>query len=233
MDKKYIWAEDPRPVCVIPDGGFSSLSQIGNDCKIPQDYSGPLVSFSAKVVDKHGHILDGDNDPNGKHGCDHKETKEWKAEHRVHKKAEVAKELEQQQTIASVATQPAHLDIPKPPPEAEGLESMTMITGAVAGVVGSSLGPILTKLLKNYGMKFLKSRFKKPGSERAAEEDKGALDCKTHNMQCNTRSTQFSAKLQMLESRLSEKDSSSYNISNNSIEDLIERIEKLEKKAKR
>lgn len=35
----------------------------------------------SEIRDKHGHKLDGDHDPRGHGGCDHRDTPEWKAEH--------------------------------------------------------------------------------------------------------------------------------------------------------
>jgi hypothetical protein len=38
----------------------------------------------SEISDKHGHKLDGDYDPRGHGGCDHRATPEWKAEHPKH-----------------------------------------------------------------------------------------------------------------------------------------------------
>ena len=43
-----------------------------------------VLVLHAEVVDKHGHRVDGDADPKAKNGCDHRDTPEWKAEHRKH-----------------------------------------------------------------------------------------------------------------------------------------------------
>lgn len=42
-----------------------------------------VASFAAstEIRDKHGHPLDGDYDPHGANGCDHRDSPEWKAEH--------------------------------------------------------------------------------------------------------------------------------------------------------
>lgn len=55
-------------------------SLVGCDLVVPDD-GGLCFTASAEIYDKHGHVLDGDHDPAGKDGCDHRDTPEWKAEH--------------------------------------------------------------------------------------------------------------------------------------------------------
>ena len=227
MDKKYIWAEDPRPVCVIPDGGFSSLSQIGDDCKLPQDYSGPLVTFGSQIVDKHGHILDGDSDPHGKNGCDHRDTKEWKAEHRVHKKVE-KKEIKQEQpvTVATVQIPSRPLDIPKPPQKMDTLASLPMLTGAIAGAVSSAVGPMAANFIKG----LLKNLLKSNKSNSKEEKKEQPTDCKTSQLNAFARFRMLEAKISALESK---DNAGGFSVGGNSLEELIERIENLEKGRKK
>jgi|GEM_PF-3395068 len=53
------------------------------DCDPPGPDAGPICFDMAMTIhDKHGHELDGDHDPLGSHGCEHRDTPEWKAEHR-------------------------------------------------------------------------------------------------------------------------------------------------------
>ena len=223
MTDKYNWAEDPRPVCVIPDVGFSSLSQIG-DCKIPQDYSGPLISFSQEVIDKYGHPLDGDNDPHGKNGCDHRDTKEWKAEHR-HKKIE-KKEVKVEQLTATVEVLPHPVDVPKPPQKADGLASLPILTGAIAGAVSSAAGPMAIKFLKSFLTKLLKNN-KFSANEEKKEEP---TDCKTSQLNTFARFRTLEAKVAALENK---GDAASVKLDNNSLEEIIERLENLEKRRRK
>jgi hypothetical protein len=137
--------------------------------------------------------------------------------------------------VASVAVPSPLIDIPKPPPKADSMSSMTVMTGAIAGAIGSSAGPMLANFLKSKLKSFLKSKSGIKGEEKAEE---GALDCKTHNLQCNTRSSQFSAslnslksKVAALEGRVPDEDSLSFGDIN--LEDLEARITKLEKKVKK
>lgn len=46
----------------------------------PED-GGLCFTAGQQVKDKHGHLLDGDFDPRGHGGCDHRDTPEWQAEH--------------------------------------------------------------------------------------------------------------------------------------------------------
>jgi hypothetical protein len=226
MTDKYNWAEDPRPVCIIPDGGFSSLSQIG-DCKFPQDYSGPLISFSSEIVDKHGHPLDGDNDPHGKNGCDHRDTKEWKAEHR-HKKIEKKeiKEVKTEQLTATVEVPTRPIDVPKPPQKADGLASLPILTGAIAGAVSSAAGPVAGKFLKTLFNKLFKN------NKFNAKEDKKEqpTDCKTSQMNTFARFRTLEAKVSALEGK---EGSGNIKVGSNSLEEIIERLENLEKGRKK
>ena len=226
----YNWSEDTRPVCVVPEGGFTNLSQLDN-CKLPEGYAGPLISFSSQIVDKHGHLLDGDWDPKRKNGCDHRETKEWKAEHKVHKIHKEVKENPTTNTVAVVEVPSKPLDIPPPPKKADLIASAPMLMGAAAGMVSSMAGPMVTSFLKGQASKLLKG---KKGIKEDKAEDK-ALDCKTHNLQCNTRSMQYSANIQALEARVGNLESKGSDLSfgANNIEELLERIQKLEKKAKK
>lgn len=62
------------------------------DCRLPNREM--TIDMPSDIVDKHGHVLDGDHDPRGHGGCDHRDTPEWKAEHpktKVHRPAEPAK----------------------------------------------------------------------------------------------------------------------------------------------
>lgn len=215
----YNWDTDPRPVCIIPDGGFSSLEQIEN-CKIPQNYFGTLISFKSQIVDKHGHILEGDSDPKSKNGCDHRETPEWKAEHKVKQKKVIQSEEIKTKEIIEVPSVP----IEKPPEvkKVDGIASMPMLMGAIAGVVSSAAGPFFGNLVKN----FLNKKVLKNNSK---QEDNSPTDCKTSQIKFITRFGQLETRISKLES----EDNSQFSFGSDEFEDLINRIEKLEKKKKK
>ena len=71
---------DDRPECQLPDGPLTwgILARLG-DCRLPPGEM--VIDVPSQVYDKHGHELDGDYDPKGHRGCDHRDTPEWKAEH--------------------------------------------------------------------------------------------------------------------------------------------------------
>ena len=49
------------------------------DCRLPPGES--TINTPSEIIDEHGHKLEGDHDPRGHGGCDHRDTPEWKAEH--------------------------------------------------------------------------------------------------------------------------------------------------------
>ena len=133
-------------------------------------------------------------------------------------------------TVASVIVPTKEVHIPPKPPVGL-LESAPMALAAVSGIVGSAAGLFVNNLIKGQLKKLI--RPKKAGE--AKQEEEKAVDCKTHNLQCNTRSSQFSADIYSLKSRVSsleaenrKEDGVSFS-SGSSLEELIERIEKLEK----
>jgi hypothetical protein len=74
---------DNRPPCKLPTDRpltFADLLSIPADCRIDLP-EGTSFAGSTEVRDKHGHVLEGDFDPRGHGGCDHRDTPEWRAEH--------------------------------------------------------------------------------------------------------------------------------------------------------
>ena len=62
------------------------------DCRLPPGES--TINTPSEIIDEHGHKLEGDHDPKGHRGCDHRDTPEWKAEHpkpRINRPAEPTK----------------------------------------------------------------------------------------------------------------------------------------------
>lgn len=201
-------------------------------CPVPSNVNG--FSFIQEIVDKHGHKLDGDWDPNGKGGCNHRDTPEWKAEHKfdvVVKKApkkpvevkkmpqsEVAKP---QATVASVSVPVPPVDVPKPPPvDMTGV----MLVGVLSGAISSAAMPAL--------MNFLKSRLKKSKPKQEKKEDP-VVDCKTHNMKCTIHQQNVKRELGSLSARIGrveEKEMSPSFSFDDKMEELVKRVEKLEGK---
>lgn len=215
MTEKYNWAEDPRPVCIVPDGGFASLKDIG-DCKFPQDYVGTLISFSQRIHDKNGRPLDGDNDPRAK---------EQKVKH-SHKKIE-KKEIkpEQPKFIATVEAPTPPADIPKPPQKMDTIASLPILTGAIAGAVSSAVGPMAANFIKGLLKNLLKGNKSNPKEEKKEQP----TDCKTSQLNAFARFKMLETKVSALEKKERSADMS---VDTNKLEELTERIENLEKRRK-
>lgn len=139
--------------------------------------------------------------------------------------------VESTTTVSSVSVPAIDIVVPPKPPVTL-FESAPVTIAAIAGVAGSAAGTFLSNLIKGKLKKLL--RPKKAGEAKQEEESK-ELDCKTHNLQCNTRSSQFSADIYSLKSRVSQLETENSDkdgvslTGGSSLEELVERIEKLEK----
>jgi hypothetical protein len=130
----------------------------------------------------------------------------------------------QQTTVATVQQPIADTVVPKPQPAADHSAAITAMVGALAGAVSSAGMPALTNLVKN----LIKNKLKgKKGGEQK-EETEEPTDCKTHQLKSNAKMVKMSARISALENRTS-NESKLFNTDNNPLEDLEERIEKLEK----
>lgn len=75
---------------------FFDLANAG--CVLP---NGLCISTAVRIEDRHGHELDGDYDPLGHHGCQHKDTPEWK---RAYREAREALHRKKDLTMSTEAT---------------------------------------------------------------------------------------------------------------------------------
>lgn len=226
-------------ICDIPTDGTCVTLDIfidkTKDCIIP---AGSCFGLQEQIVDKHGHKVDGDwkQDKNGKwilrdkNECDHPNSPEYKAEHK-----KVIKKLAKQETIqtdigtditTSIDTVEL-VEVPKveiKPPEKQ--PSFETILPVVMGVVGGIVGPMLTNLIKNS----IKNKSKKHGQQKEEEPDE-PTDCKTHQIKSNAKLMSIVKRIGMLEKQATQKPEKSNNldIDMDKIEDLAERVEKLEK----
>jgi hypothetical protein len=127
-------------------------------------------------------------------------------------------------TVEQPKTDPV---VPKPQPAPDHSAAITAMVGALAGAVSSAGMPALTNLVKN----LIKNKLKgKKGGEQK-EETEEPTDCKTHQIKSNAKMAKIAARISALENR-SSGDSKLFNADNNPLEDLEERIEKLEKQLK-
>ncbi len=235
-----------KNICDLPtDGTCVTLDVFINkttDCIIPQ---GSCFGLQERIVDKHGHEIDGDwkQDKNGewvlrdKDECDHKDSPEYKAEHKKVIKKVAKQEIIQTDTVTDITTYTdtvAIVEVPKvevKPPEKQ--PSFEAALPVVMGIVGGVAGPMLTNLIKN----FIKNKFKKPGQEQKEEEkQEEPTDCKTHQIKSNAKFLSFSKRLGLLEQKAEttkEGKSSDLDVDMDQVQDLAERIEKLEKALKK
>ena len=132
-----------------------------------------------------------------------------------------------QQTIATVEQPKTDPVVPKPQPAADHSAVITLAVGAISGAVSSMGMPALTNLVKN----LIKSKLKgKKGGEQK-EETEEPTDCKTHQLKANVKFTKLAARIAALESK-PQQESKLFSADSNPLEDLEERIQKLEKLAK-
>jgi hypothetical protein len=133
-----------------------------------------------------------------------------------------------QQTVATVEQPKADPVVPKPQPAPDHSAAITAMVGALAGAVSSAGMPALTNLVKN----LIKDKLKgKKGGEKKEEEAEEPTDCKTHQLKSNAKMVKMASRIAALESKPAEK-SSLFDGNSNPLEDLEERIEKLEKQLK-
>jgi len=141
-----------------------------------------------------------------------------------------AKDAGQAKTVATVEQPKADPVIPKPVPAPDHSAAITASIGALAGAVSSAGMPALTNLAKS----FIKGKLKlkgKSGESRPEEEKEQPTDCKTHQIKASAKFASISARLSALENKGS-GESKLFNADGNPLEDLEERIEKLEKLVK-
>lgn len=124
------------------------------------------------------------------------------------------------ETVATVIVPQKETAPVTPPPPANDLTSLPVLMGLVSGAVSSIGMPAI--------MNMLKGKLKGKGKEEAEEE---AGDCKTHQIKCNARSKQLSARITAIEQKNEENGELSF--SGDSLEELVQRIEKLEKLSKK
>jgi phage tail tape-measure protein len=131
------------------------------------------------------------------------------------------------QTVATVEQPKADPVVPKPQPATDHSAAITAMVGALAGAVSSAGMPALTNLVKN----LIKSKLKgKKGGEQKEEQEE-PTDCKTNQVKANVKFTKLAARIAALENKPSQE-SKLFNGDSNPLEDLEERIEKLEKQLK-
>jgi hypothetical protein len=228
------------------------------DCSVPESISG--FSVSSMIVDDLGHQLDGDYDPHGQGGCNHRDTKEWKAAHRKVKK------MEQTASAEPVESSPVLLATSAP----VGGEATTSIgvdaaIGQVKSLIPDGAGPGLliggaaAFAVIGAGIKFgpqvLKARADKQAQSHELEMERLRLERERQDKQddshqkCSTERVLLESRISALDSKLndilakledvrakaekaSEASSSFAGLSSEGLEEIQTRLAKLEKTLK-
>ena len=206
-----------KPVCPWPmdDQGFVSLNTVKQPeggCTLPEGFKG----FTAPVAiyDDLGHKLDGDYDPHGKNGCQHKETAEWKAHHKVrkaHRKVQKERKMAEHEVTATLpdrhpelvaaAEQPANslADIQKLVPADGNVTGMTVAL-AVVGVAGSGA---LVKFYRDWQKSKHEENMKRLEIEekKADKQDDSHQKCAVERIALEARISDLDAKLSKVEKK--------------------------------
>lgn len=132
----------------------------------------------------------------------------------------------EQKTIAVVEQPKVDPVIQKPQPVADNSAAITATIGALAGAVSSAGMPAVMNLAKSFIKGKLKIN-KSSESSKPEEEKEEPTDCKTHQLKAGAKFASISARLSALENK-----GSGISMEGNPLEDLEERIEKLEKQLK-
>lgn len=205
-----------------PDAsGYVPFQQIlaNRDCPIPPEVKG--FSIGQTIADQHGHALDGDYDPLGEAGCQHRDTPEWKAAHPPRRKQEVKMEETVQtvtpppvllassitevpapaETTATVGVEQAISQVKALVPEGADVSPALMIGGACGlAVVGAAIkfGPQVMKARHEAKMKQLEIEQER----HQKEDDEGHQKCGIERAALEVRVTQAQANMSALATRL-------------------------------
>jgi hypothetical protein len=238
---------DIRPPCKIADDirdanhciPLSVFSSLG-DCRIELP-EGETLCFTSEMTieDKHGHIVDGDHDPEARHGCDHRETKEWKAEHRGHKETH----MEEQKPVETVSI--------TPPPEPAVTTSTVSVDAAVMQtkeLLGKDAGPGLliagaatlavvgaaVKIVPTWlkGKQELEAKRIEAEQAHSEKQDDSHQKCSTERMMLESKVAALQSKLDVVEAKAEKAGSASLNMGDFDPEELEERLAKIEKALK-
>lgn len=134
----------------------------------------------------------------------------------------------EQKTFTTVEQPKADPVVPKPQPAPDHSAAITATVGALAGAVSSAGMPALTNLAKSFIKNKLKLKGKSGNESRPEEQKEEPTDCKTHQIKTGAKFASISARISALESKQN-GDSKLFNNSDNSLEDIEERLKKIEK----
>lgn len=109
-------------------------------------------------------------------------------------------------------------NVPKPAPASDSLTTITVTISALAGAISPALA--------NFAKSFINNKLRK--KKDIDEDDDQPTDCKTHQIKSNLKLAKLSARIAAIENR-SSQESKLFSGDSNQLEDLDQRIKKLEK----
>lgn len=174
-----------------------------------------VLVLQSSVVDKHGHPLDGDSDPKGKNGCDHRDTAEWKREHRNKGREKHMAEQQQEQPVIAQAQPaatksevgaPAAFDLSKVIPADGAISPMAATLGALAILSGVALKvvPSWLKSKADMATKRLELKAKRMELEHEAKRDQKGGDCASRHAAALAAVAALEERLASVEGQASE-----------------------------
>lgn len=240
MKPPCVWPEEWKDAAgCIP---FQVFVQSLDYCQLDASDGGLCFSASLEISDRHGHLIDGDSDPLGADGCNHRNTPEWIAEHRKHERDSSMS----QETISIThppAPGPMTATVGVPDNAIEQVKSLIPADGNATGstvllaLVGVAGGGAAFKLYQN----FAKNNAEK--SERSHELEMKRLELEHQSKQSDSHQTcaieraQLEARVAALTGRLEEiaakaEKTSASSLGDFDADDVEQRLAKIEKALK-
>lgn len=209
---------------------FSLFAKLIDTCSVGDFDGGLCFTMSLDIHDKHGHLLDGDNDPLGEGGCQHKDTPEWKAEHQEEVRMETNEAVSVTpapvlgETTTTVGVDTAITQVKQLVPGGADASPALLIGGAATlAVVGAAIkfGPQVLKSRHEARMKELELK-----QEQQSKEDDKHQACAVERAALEAKVVALESKIAGLESKKSEE---GFDFGDIDFGDLKDRLEKLEK----
>lgn len=236
-----------QPDCILPsapDGGCYPLELLFalKGCRLPVDTGALCFGAAEVIVDKHGHELDGDLDPLGSHGCDHRDTPEWQTEHAA--LAMKGDDMEpRSESSAEVHSDPALV-----PPTVASVGSVDHAIEQVKSLAGHDAGPGLLiagaaalavvtaaiKIVPNWlkGKQELEEKRLEIESQKAQQQDDQHGKCSAERAMLEAKVAALQQKLGEIEAKAEKAGAASMSLDGFDPDALEERLAKLEKATK-
>ena len=235
------------PDCILPsapDGGCYPMELMFalKGCQLRSDAGALCFAAAEIVVDKHGHELDGDLDPLGAYGCDHRDTPEWQAEH-----AALGMKGDDMATRSESSAE-VHNDPALVPPTVASVGSVDQAIGQVKSLAGADAGPGLLiagaavlavvgaaiKIVPSWlkGKQELEEKRLEIESQKAQQQDDQHGKCSAERAMLEAKVAALQSKLDVIEAKAEKAGAASMSLDGFDPDALEERLAKLEKATK-